>query len=332
MADMRSLLKNELFLKITKFVVAFGLMAWLISKDLIDFSVLAKLAAPQYIAVAMVLSFTNLALANWRWTLLLRARGFDVGFSKTMPLTLIADFFNFAIPGAIGGDVVKAYYVAQDYPHRKVDSVVSVAVDRILGLYGMVIMALGALLFNLDVVAGKGELVVVAMGTGTVFLVMTLFFAGALSRRVRAFLRLDVWLQKIPAGNLFLKFYDAFQHYRDHGMTLFWSMVISFVSQIIAIIFIMFVGYVIGETDLPLATFLFAVPLGFIVSALPIAPAGIGVGQYAFLALFRMYSGVETNLGQTGITAFQVTLFLWGLLGGYIYLKKKKPDMREIEI
>jgi uncharacterized protein (TIRG00374 family) len=329
---MQSLIKNELFLKIGKFIVAFGLMAWLVSKDLIDFSVLMKLAAPQYILVVMTLAFVNLALANWRWTLLLRARAFDLKFSQTMPLTLIADFFNFAIPGAIGGDVVKAYYIAQTHSQRKVDAVVSVLVDRILGLYGMVIMALTALVFNMDVVLQKSELVVVALGAGSVFILLTGFLAAALSRRVRSVLRLDLWLKKIPGGHLGLKVYDAFQCYRSHGKVLAWSMAISFASQMVAILFILFVGYVIGETDLPLATFLFAVPLGFIVSALPIAPAGIGVGQYAFLALFRMYSGTETNLGQTGITVFQVTMFLWGLLGGYYYLKKKKPKLQEVRV
>lgn len=326
-----SLLKNELTTKLLKFVVAFGLIGWMVYKGLIDFSVLSLMAAPHYIAVALVLAFTNLSISNWRWTLLLQARGFDVGISRTMPLTLIADFFNFAIPGAIGGDVVKAYYIAQDHPSRKMEAVTSVVVDRVLGLYAMVILALIAIVVNLTFVLSKPELVFVALMSSGVFALMTTFLAGCLSKRVRQLLKMDLVLQKLPGGHVGQKFYEAIHSYRNHLSSLFFAMILSLGAQLVAIGFMMFVGYVVGETQLTFATFLFAVPLGFIVSAIPISPAGIGVGQYAFLALFRMFSGTETNLGQTSITVFQVTLFLWGLVGGYLYLKKKKPNLQEVE-
>lgn len=325
-------LKNDLVVKLLKFVVAFGLIGWMINKGLIDFSVLSLMAKPHYMAAALLLGFINLLVSNWRWTLLLQARGFDVGVGRTMPLTLIADFFNFAIPGAIGGDVVKAYYIAQDHPARKMEAVTSVVVDRILGLYAMVILALVAIVVNIGFVVSKPELVFVALTSTGVFSLMTLFLSASLSKRIRVFLKMDMILDKLPGGQVGQRFYEAIHSYRSHGGTLFYAMVLSFAAQFVAIGFMMFVGFVIGETGLSFATFLFAVPLGFIVSAVPIAPAGIGVGQYAFLALFRMFSGTETNLGQISITAFQVTLFLWGLVGGYFYLKKKKPNLQEVEV
>ncbi len=326
------LLKNDQVIKLLKFVVAFSLIGWMIHKGLIDFSVLSLMAKPQYIVVALLLGFLNLAVANWRWTLLLQARGFEVGLGRTMPLTLIADFFNFAIPGAIGGDVVKAYYIAQDHPSRKMEAITSVVVDRVLGLYAMVILALVAIVVNVEFVVSQPELVFVTLTSVGVFSVMTLFLAASLSKRIRVFLKMDLILEKLPAGQVGKRFYEAIHCYRAHGSTLFYAMVLSFAAQLVAIGFMIFVGYVIGETGLSFATFLFAVPLGFIISAVPIAPAGIGVGQYAFLALFRMFSGTETNLGQISITAFQVTLFLWGLVGGFFYLKKKKPNLQEVEV
>lgn len=326
-----NLLKNDLVVKLLKFIVAFGLIGWMIHKGLIDFSVLSLMAKPHYIAMALFLGFLNLGISNWRWTILLQARGFDVGMARTMPLTLIADFFNFAIPGAIGGDVVKAYYIAQDNPSRKMDAVTSVVVDRIFGLYSMVILALVAIVINIGFVLSKPELVFVALTSSGVFTVMSVFLAASLSKRIRVFLKMDMILEKLPGGQVGKRFYEAIHSYRDHGRTLFYSMVLSFVAQLVAVGFMVFVGYVIGETSLSFATFLFAVPLGFIVSAVPIAPAGIGVGQFAFLALFRMFSGTETDLGQISITVFQVTLFLWGLVGGFFYLKRKKPNLQEVE-
>ncbi|MCB0408293.1 MAG: flippase-like domain-containing protein [Bdellovibrionales bacterium] len=329
---MKNLLKNELFIKVSKFVVAAALIGWMLKKGLIDLSVLSLMATPFYIAIALVFSFLNLAIANWRWTLLLQARGFSVPFSKTMPLTLIADFFNFALPGAIGGDVVKAYYIAQDHSQRKTEAVTSVIVDRVIGLYGMVVMALGTIVWNIGFVISNPKLGFVSLMVLGLFSIMTLFFAGGLSQRFRLFLRFDSLLPKIPGGNLGLKFYDAFQGYRSHPKLILVAIGLSLFAQLLAIVFMMFVGHAIGENNLGIDVFLFAVPLGFILSAVPISPGGIGVGQYAFLALFRMYSGTPTNLGQTAITAFQISLFAWGIVGGLLYLKKKKPNFEEVSV
>jgi hypothetical protein len=60
---------------------------------------------------------------------------------------------------------------------------------------------------------------------------------------------------------------------------------------------------------------------------LPIAPAGIGVGQVAFLFLFKFYLGKETPLGPTAATAMQVFSFAWGLVGAIFYLQRKKPQI-----
>src|SRR5205807_6074080 len=44
----------------------------------------------------------------------------------------------------------------------------------------------------------------------------------------------------------------------------------------------------VGVTDMPLGQFFLVVPLGMVTSAIPISPAGIGVGQAAFFALFQI--------------------------------------------
>lgn len=321
---------KDIAIKLLKFSVAFGLIGLMIHQELIDFSVLKKLASPPYLAIGLFFGLINLAIVNWRWAYLLRTREFDVNARKTMPLTLIGVFFNYAIPGAIGGDVVKAYYVARDNPGRKVDAVTSVIVDRILGLYGMVILALSAIILNYGFVFSHSTLSLVGFSTAAVFVVMTLFLGAAFSRRLRRLLHMDKGLGILPGGAMLLRLYDAFQVYRENTKAVYVSLLASILSQMVAIGFMMFVGYAVGDSNLRPDTFFFAVPLGFIVSALPIAPAGIGVGQYAFLMLFRLYSGTDTNLGQTAITAFQVVLFIWGLAGAYFYMQKKRPSLEEV--
>ncbi len=70
---------------------------------------------------------------------------------------------------------------------------------------------------------------------------------------------------------------------------------------------------------------LFAVPMGFLVTALPIAPAGVGVGQVAFAYLFQAYLQSDTQFGANSITAYQLSAVAWAIVGAFLYLRRKKP-------
>jgi hypothetical protein len=65
--------------------------------------------------------------------------------------------------------------------------------------------------------------------------------------------------------------------------------------------------------------------MGFLVTAVPIAPAGVGVGQVAFHYLFQTYLDRPTTFGTTAITAFQLTLVCWAVVGAVLYLRRRKP-------
>jgi glycosyltransferase 2 family protein len=66
------------------------------------------------------------------------------------------------------------------------------------------------------------------------------------------------------------------------------------------------------------------VPLGFIIMALPISVAGVGIGQAAFFFLFKAYTGHESQIGPNGITAYQLLQLALGLIGAVMYLQRRK--------
>ena len=74
--------------------------------------------------------------------------------------------------------------------------------------------------------------------------------------------------------------------------------------------------------------FMFAVPVGFMVTAVPISPGGIGVGQAAFYFLFSKATGEPTDVGALGLTVLQSCHFVIGLFGFLIFSaqsQRKKP-------
>src|SRR5690606_41348092 len=46
-------------------------------------------------------------LQAWRWLMLMRCRGLDPGYLKSLRLNLVGLFFNFCMPGMTGGDLIK---------------------------------------------------------------------------------------------------------------------------------------------------------------------------------------------------------------------------------
>jgi hypothetical protein len=63
---------------------------------------------------------------------------------------LIAHFFNSFLLGSVGGDVLKAYYVARETHHKKTEAIITVVVDRIIGLFSMLILACIMMLLNTE--------------------------------------------------------------------------------------------------------------------------------------------------------------------------------------
>src|SRR5215471_8994193 len=92
-------------------------------------------------AVACYLSM--LALATWRWRLLLETLGVDAPMRQLLSSYLVATFFNNFLPSNIGGDVVRVRDGSR-LTGSTAASVAVVAVDRILGFGALYFLALSA--------------------------------------------------------------------------------------------------------------------------------------------------------------------------------------------
>lgn len=312
-----------------KVAFAFGLIFWMIQKGALDFSVFTRIATPSVIAACAVMVFLQLFINNYRWLILLRGQGLKSSVRQTLPLSFIGLFFNFVMPGGVGGDVFKGYYLFQDHPQQRFAGAVSILVDRLVGFFVMIGTAFFAILFNWEAVSRVRELRSVSLATGILFLCFILFFGLALSRRMgrRVF---DGKLgrlvfDKLPGGSHLRRFYDQVHSYRKNPQAFFNATILSVFSQLPMVGFVYVVARSMGVNEIPLTIYFFLVPVGTVVTALPISPAGIGVGQAAFYFLFSLYLGTSSQLGPTAATLIQVMNFCWGLVGAYFYLHRKKP-------
>ena len=72
-------------------------------------------------------------MASARFVWLLRAQGIYIGYWEGIKLTYAGNFFNFVMVGTTGGDLFKAFYVAQ-HTRYKLEAVTTIFLDRVVGL------------------------------------------------------------------------------------------------------------------------------------------------------------------------------------------------------
>jgi len=275
-------------------------------------------------AIAAMLISTLLGAV--RWQLLLRGQEIRLGFGRVTQLTLIGNFFNIALPGAVSGDIVKAFYVGKEVEGQRARSFGSILFDRVTGLSALIVISATALLL------GFREFEHSAVMTGTrIFIVIgaacIVAFYGYLflvrehhDPMLRLFRALGA---RFPKTEPLAEIYIGIRHYHHHRWIVLEVLAISVVIQLLVGWACWHFAMALGVTDVSLLSSYVIVPLGLLVTAVPVAPAGVGTGHAAFLFLFGLL-GCER--GADIFTLFALCNILVGAVGGVVYLRFKAHE------
>jgi uncharacterized protein (TIRG00374 family) len=277
----------------------------------------------------------NLAATRWWW--LLRINDLRIGMLEAWRLTWIGVFFNSVVPGQTGGDLIKAIYVVRRCPGARAEAVVSVLVDRILGLASLALLGAVVVLFALD------EYWQLAIGIWGILAAVSLGAAIAFSRRARRAIGLDRLLQRLSGklGATLKKIDAAVFHYRGHASGVALWLVVGIANHALSVTSWMFVGWALG-VELPAMQYFVLIPVINIVSAIPIGPNGWGVGEFAFSKLFGDWgaanlaaAGGRRLMATQGVALsvlYRIHLTLWSLVGGLLLLfDPHRVTRRELE-
>jgi uncharacterized protein (TIRG00374 family) len=306
-----------------KISLSVGLIAWIVQRGGLDPNALKVALEPKAFLVLGALAFLQILFANARWQVLLRGQGFSISTKQTLPLTLIGMFFNYAMPGSVGGDIVKGFYLAQDFPEQKLTAGVSVFMDRLIGLFVMVFSGAVAILAFYDRLTHDPRLMAIGTGALALTAIFVIILAVSLSRRLQSPLRfLTKYFHKVPGHKALHEIYHAMHSYRTRVRQLSMAVIFSIINQFLLIVFFYFAAQLLGETNIPLSVFWFCIPIGLVATSAPITPAGVGVGQAVFLFLFQTTLGHPSQVGTVGITLLQVFQFLFGIVGAFFYLRR----------
>jgi glycosyltransferase 2 family protein len=314
-------MQNKL-IQIAKLVVAAGLIWWLVQTKKITAAPFIELwATPWLTFFAFAVVLATIVINNYRWLLLLRGQGIRSSSKQTVPLTFIGLFFNLAMPGAVGGDLIKAYYIAQEQPGTKLRAATSVLMDRVVGLYALALIVLAAIVTHVNIIMGSPQLKVLAVFNIALAFGFSIFFLLGFSETIREHDWTNSFLEKFPGGKFIERIYDAVHDYKNGKRQFGLGILLSILVQSMNI----FLFFVIAKTlhfEISMGALFFVIPLGLMATAVPVSPGGLGVGQAVFFTLFAWF-GLKGELGATLITISQVIQAVLSLIGAVFYFTRK---------
>ncbi len=282
---------------------------------------LVRGADARWIALAFG-SYTLFALGGIiRWWWLMRALDLAVSFRAAFRLSYIGHFFNTVMPGATGGDVIKAVCVARALPERRAQAVTTVLVDRLLGLLAIIVLGGGIAVTRI----GEG-----AFGAAAAFL-LGLVAAGALLtaplalKPLRRALRLDRVLRALPFQHALREVDVAIQLYRARPGAVAGIFAFTVAAQIFGVLDAWCLARGFG-LEVALADLVVAIAVISVFAAIPIAPGGWGIGEGLYAHFFR-YIGVAAAPAVAISVITRLIATAHGLLGG-LFLLRAPADVR----
>lgn len=120
------------------------LLLWLVGQRLDMHTIAARLQAmrPLPLAVAFLLvAGQTLILVGWRWQQVLRLLGVETPLRRPVALVMLGHFINQALPATLGGDAVRIWLLSREMPRPGI-ALFSVVIERLIGMVGLLLLAL----------------------------------------------------------------------------------------------------------------------------------------------------------------------------------------------
>jgi uncharacterized membrane protein YbhN (UPF0104 family) len=267
------------------------------------------LITPSGMLLALALQLASNSVAAFRWHLIMQRIGFTHPYSFYLKSYFKGSFFNQGLPTSIGGDGIRILDCTR-LGGSALDSFYGVFIDRIIGLAGLLILNIGALLFNSSLLPDRIYYLLLA--------ILTLLFTGLVSlfflRRFRIF-STGRWLGLL--GSLSEKYFQVYSNFRSIALQLFLSVVIH--------MFAMAAFYTLGINiglDFPLSVYLVLVPPVILLIILPISLAGWGIREGAMIGFFLLIGADRTKVLSFSLLYGLIALVA-SLPGLLVYLSQK---------
>ena len=308
---------NKTFFVFLKIAVSSALLYYVLTKTGIQdvAGILRDIDLFSFLSAVFIYIFAQF-ISTLRWKLLLPD---GLSTKKLFSLYMIGSFFNTFLPGIIGGDAVKGYYLYRETGKADL-SLASVFMDRYLGFVALILICLLAFPFGYQYFHGSRVEWLLPFAVLSFTAASVLIFGLRLGQRI----------------SLLSAFYNYFHMYRNQKKTMIKGLLLSAVVQLSGILAVNILSCGLGQ-QIPVLSFFVFLPLIVLFAMLPISISGLGVREGAFVLFFGLI-GVQPEVAAAISLSWFITISVAGIIGLIEYIRYKKemngiggtvPDLRQ---
>ena len=272
-------------------------------------------------------------LNTYKWSILLHSHGPRHPFKRLLTYNFIGVFFNFFMPGMVGGDVQKCYAVYRDekaelgeaIPKGRLTEVISsIMMARVTGVIAMIWHANIAYFFifkPFHMVTSQDAfmqnylpmLLLGLLAISFLIILLPICFNFHISHAPRKTL-----LSKIiqPLKNMAMKMRGYIVDYK----LFFWVMLYSLIFQGAMNLLNAFIGMAL-RIEVPVIYYFIAIPLITLCTAVPISLNGWGLRENSY-AYFMHFIGITTEQSVLISLTSVLVVALNAVIGGVLILKE----------
>jgi uncharacterized membrane protein YbhN (UPF0104 family) len=268
----------------------------------------------------------SLLITYVRWYTLVKVIEPRFTLRSTMLLGFIGYVFNLVIPGAVGGDFIKAAYLVRMHV-RKTQAVASMVIDRIVGLLGLFVLAAVAGAEAWAMASSDVRKLILAswIMTGLGFLALAVIFTQAISRffpglRSSRHSRLGLIMTELSTMS---------STYRRRLDVVFGALALSVLGHTLNVLAFYLMGKMLfpevvtpsGELIPGMTTSLgehfLMVPLTLFTMVVPLPFGALGVSEGVGKQIGKLVNHPNGALAMLG---FRVLMYACGLIAACVYL------------
>ncbi len=305
--------------RLFQLLVTVAILCWVFSDSKIrtEMWTVVKTADPSWLLLGLLVGAIGDLSNIVRWGIFLRVQGIDTPWPRIAQVFLAGLFFNLILPGSTGGDVVRLLYMVRDEHRKKTAVVLSVLVDRLIGLLVLIPFAFIVVWWRYDWLSQTPSAEALLFFLIAFLSVSTVVLVGA---SVISYTRLLAKLpEKFPFRERIVKISDAYHLFTHH-----WKATLVAIILSIPVMFTYFgVFYCAArafKAGVSLLDMFSIMPVIAVITSFPISFSGLGVREKLFENLLSDLVGTPAGVAVLiSLTGFVIYVVL-SLVGGLFYL------------
>ena len=263
----------------------------------------------------LLISVGLIYISALKWKLFLETFGSTASLLHLFNLYLVGYFTNLILPSFLGGDAVRSFYAGRSGGQH--EAAAATILERYTGFVAMIVLGV-IFSFWSPLITRELALVLYALACAV-------FIGSCLAVSERALALLSV----LPFSSVCLphlrKVQQGFQIARKDTRLLINVMLLSFLFHTVTVVNTMAAAAAVGWTSPPAGELFVVLPLILLLSALPIAPSGLGIQEGAFFYFLQAIGASPSEALGVGLI-LRAKSYVLACIGGIIWLFLKKNE------